>query len=275
MKRIDSHQHFWALDRGDYGWLTPELAAIYRDFGPDDLEPLIKAAGVDGTVLVQAAPSSAETDFMLDIAALTDFVRGVVGWVDLYADNAVEQIADLARRDKLVGLRPEILDFAEPGWELNPTLTPAFEEMIAQNLTFDGLMMPPHLKNLPTLLRHFPDLRSVIDHASKPQIRDTAYDDWASDITTAARETDAYCKFSGIITEAMPDWSVDTLRPYVAHLFDTFGPARIIWGSDWPVCTLAGSYQKWHDAAGELTRDLNNAERDAVFGGNAIAAYRL
>lgn len=275
MQKIDSHQHFWKLERGDYGWLTPELAAIYRDFGSADLEPHLKAAGVDGTVTVQAAPSLAETEFMLAIAAKTDFVRGVVGWVDIYADDVVDVINDLSARNKLVGLRPEIHDFAESGWRFDQNLRPAFEAIIDQGLTFDGLMMPPHLKNIPALMEEFPNLRTVIDHASKPQIRDDAFEDWANDIATVAKTTHAYCKFSGIITEANSDWTTDTLRPYVAHLLEHFGPNRLIWGSDWPVCTLAGSYQKWMDTAQELTLELSQDERDAVFGGNAIKFYGL
>jgi len=273
--RIDAHQHFWALERGDYGWLTPDLAPIYRDFLPQDLAPLIEEAGIEGTVLVQAAPTVGETEFMLGLAAETPFVKGVVGWVDFESQNAPDDIARLAKDPALVGFRPMIQDIEDPDWMLRPDLAPAYEALIAADLTFDALTLPPHLKNLSTLLARHPDMRVVIDHGSKPCIRDGVISGWAEDMAALAQNTQAYCKLSGLATEASPEWTVEDLKPYVDHLFETFGPDRLIWGSDWPVCTLASSYARWVETTDALLTGLAADQRAAVLGGNAAKAYHL
>ncbi len=273
--RIDAHQHFWTIARGDYGWLTPELAKIYRDFAPSDLAPILEKHAIEGTVLVQAAPSVAETEFMLALADQNDFIKGVVGWVDFESANAPAEIARLAAHPALVGLRPMIQDIPDPDWILRPDLSPAFEALIAQDLTFDALTLPMHLTNLLTLLRRYPDMRVVIDHGSKPLIREGRIDDWALDMARIASETNAFCKLSGLITEAAPDWKTEDLKPYVTHLLETFGPERLIWGSDWPVCTLAGSYDRWVETTEILLADLTLVKRTAILGGNAALAYRL
>jgi L-fuconolactonase len=273
--RIDAHQHFWALERGDYGWLTPELDVIYRDFTPEDLAPLIKAAAIDGTVLVQAAPTVAETEFMLSLADQTPFIKGVVGWVDFESTDATAQIGDLSAHTALVGLRPMIQDIPDPKWMMGNALTPAFDAVQRHDLTFDALTLPEHLAPLRELLAHHPQMRVVIDHGSKPLIRDRVISGWAEDMAALARDTDAWCKLSGLVTEATSDWTIDDLRPYVDHLLDTFGPSRLIWGSDWPVCTLASSYQRWLDATDELLSTLTETERNAVLGANAARAYNL
>ncbi|WP_120633647.1 amidohydrolase [Ruegeria sp. EL01] len=273
--RIDAHQHFWSIARGDYGWLTPELAPLYRDYLPDDLSPLLQRAGIDGTILVQAAPTVAETEYMLSLANETPFIKGVVGWVDFEAPDAPSQIAVMAENPALVGLRPMIQDIADPDWMLGPTLTPAFEAVQANDLTFDALTLPHHLGSLRQLLVRHPQMRVVIDHGSKPLIRDGVMQGWAEDIAALARESTAYCKLSGLVTEANPDWQADDLRSYVQHLLDTFGPSRLIWGSDWPVCTLASTYERWLDTTNTLLSALTQPERDAVLGGNAAGAYYL
>ena len=273
--KIDAHQHFWALARGDYGWLTPDLAPIYRDYATDDLAPLLAAAGIDGTILVQAAPTVAETEYMLALADQTLFIKGVVGWVDFEAADAPDQIAALAAHPALVGLRPMIQDIADPHWMVDEVLTPAINAMQQHELTFDALTLPQHLGPLRRLLARHPQMRVVIDHGSKPLIRDGMIDGWAEDMAALARDTDAWCKLSGLVTEAAPDWTTDDLRPYVDHLLTTFGPSRLIWGSDWPVCTLACSYERWLETTGELLGALTEAERNAVLGGNAARAYNL
>lgn len=273
--KIDAHQHFWRVARGDYGWLTPDKGPIYRDFLPDDLAPHLAAATVDGTVLVQAAPTVAETEFMLSLAADTDFVKGVVGWVDFESTDVADQISRLNAYELLVGLRPMIQDIEPEDWKLQPQLTPAFEALIAHDLTFDALTLPKHLPHLRELLSRHPSMRVVVDHASKPLIRDGLFDAWAHDMAALARESAAFCKLSGLVTEADAEWTVADLRPYVDHILDTFGPERLIWGSDWPVCTLAASYSEWNDAAEKLLSDLTPPQRAAVMGGNAIGAYRL
>ncbi|WP_120634919.1 amidohydrolase [Ruegeria sp. EL01] len=273
--RLDAHQHFWSVARGDYGWLTPDLAAIYRDFLPNDLRPLLQRAGIEGTVLVQAAPTLAETEFMLSLTDETPFVKGVVGWVDFEAADADAQIAALAEHPALVGLRPMIQNIADPNWMLGSALNPAFEALQRQGLTFDALIVPEHLGPLRQLLERYPTMRVVIDHGAKPAIRDGLIDDWADGIAALAHQTETYCKLSGLVTEAHPDWQADDLRPYVQHLLETFGPSRLIWGSDWPVCTLASTYERWLDTTDTLLGALTKTERDAILGGNAARAYHL
>ncbi|MCG7519856.1 amidohydrolase [Ruegeria sp. Ofav3-42] len=273
--RIDAHQHFWALSRGDYGWLTPELAPIYRDFAPDDLAPLLVAAGIEGSILVQAAPTVAETEFMLSLADHTPFIKGVVGWADFEAADAPTRIRNLTAHPALVGLRPMIQDIADPEWMIGDALTPAFEAIQQHDLTFDALTLPQHLGALRQLLTRHPRMRVVIDHGSKPLIRDGLIDGWAEDMAALARETDAWCKLSGLVTEAAPGWTLEDLRPYVDHLLNTFAPSRLIWGSDWPVCTLACTYERWLETTDALLHDLTKPERQAVLGGNAARAYKL
>ncbi|MEM9631266.1 MAG: amidohydrolase family protein [Pseudomonadota bacterium] len=273
--RIDAHQHFWALSRGDYGWLTPELAAIYRDFLPSDLSPLLQQTGIEGTVLVQAAPTIAETEFMLSLADKHDFIKGVVGWVDFAEPASVSVIDRFMQHPAFVGLRPLIQDIEDTDWMLRSELAPVFEALIKRNLSFDALTLPRHLKNLRSLLARYPEMQVVIDHGSKPLIRDKVIDGWAQDMAVIASETSAYCKLSGLVNEAAGDWTVEDLKPYVDHLLSTFGPDRLIWGSDWPVCTLASEYSRWVETTETLLEGLSENQRDAVLGGNAMRAYRL
>lgn len=270
---IDAHQHFWQLARGDYGWLTPGLSPLYRDFMPDDLTPLLQESGIDGTILVQAAPTVAETEFLLGLADKSPFILGVVGWVDFAAPTAVEDIARITQHPKLVGLRPMIQDIADDDWMLQADLTPAFEAMIDHDLTFDALVLPRHLSNLRELLSRHPDLRTVIDHGAKPDISGAQFNDWAIDIACLAQETGAYCKLSGLLTEAGDGWTPAAVAPYVTHLFDQFGPYRLVWGSDWPVLTAAADYGSWVNLAKSLIS--KKPHQNAIFGSNARVLYRL
>ena len=274
---IDAHQHFWRLVRGDYGWLTSALVPIHRDFGPDDLRPLLARHGIAGTVLVQAAPTNAETDFLLGIAAATDFVRAVVGWCDFAAPTASARIAELAARPKLAGLRPMIQDLPDDEWMLRPELDPAFRAMIAHDLVFDALVLPRHLPRLRRLIERHPALRVVIDHGAKPDIAhwragDADFRRWCDDLKSLA-EAGACCKLSGLVTEARRDWREEDLAPYIGTLIELFGASRLIWGSDWPVVNLAGGYDRWRDTAERLiARHLPGAVAD-VCGGNAARLY--
>jgi L-fuconolactonase len=271
--RIDSHQHFWKLSRGDYGWLTPELGAIYRDFGPDDLRPILQRHKIDATIVVQAAPTIAETEFMLDIARRTDFVKGVVGWVDFEAKEALDVIARLSDRDSLVGLRPMIQDIPDPEWMLRPSIGPAIAAMERASLRFDALLKPPHLAPFQNFLRRYPNLRIVVDHGAKPEIRNDGHAAWAPAIAEIARDERVFCKLSGLITEARSGWQIDDLRRYIDHLVACFGPGRLMWGSDWPVANLAGGYGSWMAAGEACLSSLSNDERVAIFGGTAARFY--
>ncbi|HEX9789488.1 MAG TPA: amidohydrolase family protein [Kiloniellales bacterium] len=280
MTRIDAHQHFWRLDRGDYGWLTPDLPTIYRDFTPPDLAPLLRQASVDRTIVVQAAPTAAETEFLLTLAAETDFIAGVVGWVDMEAGNAPDVISRLAAGPWLKGLRPMIQDIADVDWMLRSRLTPAFDAIVAAGLVFDALVKPPHLANLVKLIERHPEQSVVIDHCAKPSIArwqpgGQSARTWQDHMRALAQSPRAWCKLSGLVTEADKGWRVDDLRPYVDFILETFGPQRVIWGSDWPVLLLATDYDRWCAATRDLLRDLTAEARDAVFGGNAAYCYGL
>jgi L-fucono-1,5-lactonase len=272
---IDSHQHFWRLSRGDYGWLTAELEPIYRDFVPGDLRPLLDRAGVERTVVVQAAPTVAETRFLLDLAARTDWIAGVVGWIDMESPHAVEDLDELALEPGLCGIRPMIQDRPDTGWMLGEGLRPALRALEERNLAFDALVRPAHLPHLLALTERHADLRIVVDHGGKPDVASGSLAGWAEDMTRIARESSACCKLSGLITEAGSAWSAGALRPYVDHLLDCFGPRRLLWGSDWPVVTLAGSYEGWCAATLELLAPLDAEDRAAILGGNAVRFYGL
>jgi L-fuconolactonase len=277
--RVDAHHHVWRLARGDYGWLTPDKTAIYRDFGLDDLRPHLKAAGIGATVLVQAAPTEAETEFMLEVARSSGgLVRGVVGWTDLAAPGAAARVAALPAEagPLLKGLRPMLHDIADPEWILRPEVQPALRAMAAAGLRFDALIRPVHLPVMLELARRHPDLPIVIDHGAKPEIARGAWEPWAGDIARIARETPAFCKLSGLVTEAARDWRAEELRRYVDHLLAAFGPARLMWGSDWPVVDLAGGYAAWREATGRLLpTGLSAEDRAAIMGGTATRFYGL
>jgi L-fuconolactonase len=270
---IDAHQHFWRIDRGDYGWLTPALGALYRDFGPADLAPILVRRAIDATILVQAAPTVRETMWLLDLAAKTPFVAGVVGWVAFDAPDVADRVAALATEPRLVGLRPMVQDEPDDDWLLRPALAPAFEAMIAHGLVFDALVLPHHLPRLVRVVERHPGLHVVVDHGAKPRIRDGEIASWAAAMAAIAVHPEVSCKLSGLVTEALPDADLETLRPYVATLLELFGSRRLIWGSDWPVVGLAGGYDRWHDLAREALTGLDTAAQADVFGGNAERVY--
>ncbi|CAH1670463.1 L-fuconolactone hydrolase [Hyphomicrobiales bacterium] len=271
--RIDSHQHFWRLARADYGWLTPALKPIHRDFEPADIAPLLAEHGITSTILVQAAPTEAETRFLLELAAVTPFIAGVVGWTDFEAPDAPARIAALAADPLLVGLRPMVQDIPDPNWLARPDLAPVFAALKAHGLVFDALVKPPQIPALLTLLDRETDLPIVIDHGAKPDLTGTDLAAWRYGIAALAARPNTVCKLSGLVTEAGPGWTDAMLEPAVAQLLACFGPERLLWGSDWPVATLAASYDQWHAAAERLTAALSEAERAAIFGGNAARIY--
>ena len=271
--QIDAHVHFWSLSRGEYDWLTPDLAAINRDFHPRDLRPYLNRHGIESLILVQAAASVAETDYMLGIADAADCVAGVVGWIDFEEPAHRRHLERFAAHPKFRGLRPMIQDIPAPDWMLEPRLDWAYRAMIEHELSFDALGFPQHLDNFLRLFARYPDLRVVVDHCMKPQIRDGAFDSWAAGLERIARETPAYCKLSGLVTEAKPGWTADDLKPYAGQVLQSFGPERVMWGSDWPVVTLAGTYDTWREAAEEIVGDEQGAA--AIWGRSAATFYRL
>ena len=284
---VDAHHHFWRLDRGDYGWLTPAAPTLYRDFGPADFEPLLRAAGVHRTVLVQAAPTLAETEFLLEVAREAAFVAGVVGWVDMdQPATAILNLNRLARDGKLVGIRPMIQDIGYTTWMLGAEPGRVFERLIALNLAFDALVRPAHLPTLRQLLKRYPTLRTVVDHGGKPEIAERRFQPWADDMAALAEETGAYCKLSGLVTEARVTDDAEALVPYMDHLLDCFGPKRLMWGSDWPVLMLGGrdraasepaesGYCRWHTTVQHWLADRGEAVCAAIGGATAARFYRL
>jgi len=271
--RIDAHHHLWTLARGDYGWLTSDLAPIYRDFSLADLAPHLAAAGIEGTILVQAAPTEAETTFLLGIAENAEVVRGVVGWTDFDAADAMPRIDVVAARELLVGLRPMVHDIADDDWLLSPALEPLLRAMAGYGLVFDALVKPRHLPRLLRVIDSHPDLQFVLDHCGKPQLATGEIAVWQRDIALLAEQPNIVCKLSGLATEAAPDWQIADLRQAVDHVLACFGPGRLLWGSDWPVVNLAGGYAKWLAAARALLADLSLDEKADVFGNNAARIY--
>lgn len=274
--RVDSHQHFWTTKRNDYGWLNERSGSVlYRDYMPGDLAPLLTAHGIDRTILVQAAPSVAETCFLLELAARAPFVGGVVGWADFEDADAPRVIADLAGRGALVGLRPMLQDLDDDEWILRRRIEPALAAMRDHDLCLDILGLPRHLPHVARFLARHPELRCVIDHAAKPAIARGELVPWAAEMRRIARESAALCKLSGLATEAGHGWSASTMKPYVEVLLEAFGPERLMWGSDWPVLNLAGSYAGWLETAEQLVAGLPQAARSLVFGGTAAEFYRI
>lgn len=271
--RIDAHHHVWTLARGDYGWLTPDLAPIYRDFDLSDLAPHLFAAGIKATILVQAAPTEAETRSLLDLAEHAEIVRGVVGWADFDAADGVARIDDMAARELLVGLRPMVQDIEDDDWLLGPALAPLLAQMAVRELVFDALVLPRHLPRLVRVVDRHPNLQFVLDHCGKPPLAGGEMAEWRRDIVRLAERPNIVCKLSGLATEAVADWEPADLRETVDHVRTSFGPQRMLWGSDWPVVNLAGGYAKWLAAAETLLADLAPEERDAIFGGNAARIY--
>jgi L-fuconolactonase len=271
--RIDAHHHLWTLARGDYGWLTPALAPIYRDFQLSDLTPHLSTAGIEGTILVQAAPTEAETMFLLDIADSAEVVRGVVGWTNFDAAGGAARIDALAARNLLVGLRPMVQDIADDDWLLGPALAPLLTAMARNGLIFDALVLPRHLPKLLQVIARHPDLTFVLDHCGKPRLATGEIATWQRDIALLAEHPNIVCKLSGLVTEAAPDWRIADLRQAVDHVVTCFGPQRLLWGSDWPVVDLARGYAAWFVAAETLLADLSPFDKAAVFGRNAARIY--
>lgn len=277
--RIDAHQHFWTLARGDYRWLTPALAPLYRDFGPSDLAPHLADAQIDATVLVQAADSVAETEFLLSIARSTAFVAGVVGWVDLDGADASRELERLAREPKFLGVRPMLQDLDDELWILRPRVLEALRTAQALELRFDALVKPRQLPALCELRAMLPELRIVIDHAAKPELASGAtwrgWSEWRARMSELAGASRTCCKLSGLVTECGPNWSIAAMTETTEFLRASFGAERLLWGSDWPVVELVSNYAHWRKASDELTRSWNSRERSQLFGATAASFYGL
>lgn len=277
-RTIDAHHHLWNLQRVDYPWLVPEYGPLYRTYEPQELEPQLQAAGIDATVLVQAADSYADTESMLAHAEDFAWIAGVVGWVPLHRpDEAAAALDRFRRHPRFVGVRHLIHEETDPDWVLQDTVIDSLRLLAEHDLTFDVVaVLPRHLEHVPVLVERVPGLRMVIDHLGKPPIKDKGWSPWAELLAEAAEAPTVHAKISGLNTAADPaTWSAEDLLPYLEHALSCFGPQRLMFGSDWPVAVLAGDYaQVWTETQRALA-DLGEPAREAVFGGTAIDFYRL
>lgn len=272
---LDAHQHFWSVARRDHAWLTPDYAPLNHDFGPEELAPLMKEVGVTHTVLVQAAETEDETDWLLEIAGRTDFILGVVGWLDMLAEDFANRLEHYIRRPKWVGLRP-MLQSHEPSLIADPRFRRALGLVAERGVPFDILTFPRHLPAMIEALRATPGVRGIVDHISKPDMTRPIDPGWCRSIEALAALPNIHCKISGLATEAGADWSAERIRPFVEFVARAFGPGRLVFGSDWPVCRLAASYAQSFELARGILASLFGAEdMEAIMETNGRAFYRL
>lgn len=276
MDKIDSHQHFWVFDPVRDNWINDEMVVLKNDFLPAQLLPVLQKNGIDGCVAVQASQTDDETMFLLEMAAENPFIKGVVGWVDLKADDIEEQLQAYGQYNQLKGFR-HILQ-SEP--DMQYMLQPAFQNGIAAlqkyGYTYDILIYPEHLPYAAQLVSGFPDQKFVVDHMAKPPIKTKEIKDWQNDIESLAKHQNVYCKISGMLTEAnWAHWEVADFTPYLDVVLNAFGANRIMFGSDWPVCLLAGAYKGTMQVMHNFIEKLSAIEQELFFGGNAVSFYNL
>jgi L-fuconolactonase len=275
--RIDAHHHVWDLAVRDQPW-TAELPTLRRSFGLDDLAPELASAGIDVTVVVQTITTPDETPELLALAATSPLIAGVVGWVDLEAPDVAERLAllrELPGGGSLVGIRHQVQGEPDLDWLERPSVRRGLAAVAGTGLSYDLLVTANQLPAAISAARHVPELRFVLDHAGKPPIARAQLEPWASLVTSLAAEPNVAVKLSGLTTEASPEWSADELQPYVDVLLATFGMSRVLFGSDWPVSLLAAPYSATVAAAEQVLAGASTAEREAIFGGNAVEWYRL
>jgi len=273
---VDAHQHFWRYDPGEYGWINDSMPALRRDFLPADLKPELARNGFDGTIAVQARQSLEETRWLLELAGATPFILGVVGWVDLRSPQVRSQLQAFARNPKLVGIRHVVQDEPDDQFMLQPEFLRGVSVLEDFDLAYDILIYPRHLPVAAEFVRHFPKQRFVLDHLAKPPIKTGSIDSWARGIRELARFPNVFCKLSGLLTEAdWQNWKPEQLSPYLDAVFESFGPARLMIGSDWPVCLLAAPYWRVIDVVKNYLAQHTPEARAAVMGGNAQQLWRL
>ena len=273
---VDSHHHFWDITKLDYPWMPPGQSVVRRNYLPEHLRPLLASAGIQKTVLVQAHQSVEEAEFLLDIAQSTEFVAGVVAWADIRSPSFGDDLDSLTSRPGLVGIRHQVEDDPDDDWLIREHSIRGLKEIAARGLAYDMLVKPRHMKHVTTVAERVPDLRMVIDHIAKPLIKDHVVEPWATDMASIASIPGVYCKVSSMVTEAdHAGWTVDDLVPYVSHVRERFGLDRLMFGSDWPVCLLAATYDRVYEAALGALGPVTEEERAGFLGGNAARFYRL
>lgn len=276
MMEIDAHQHFWEYDPGKHSWINEQMSALKRDFLPSDLKQEMDKVGVKGCVAVQADQSEAETEFLLELAEKHDYIRGVVGWLDIRAENLRERLEHYVQYDALKGLRHIVQDEPDDRFLLKPDFLRGIEILGSFDLTYDILIYARHLPVAIEFASRFPDQKFVLDHIAKPEIGDQKIDEWAEGIREIAAHPKLHCKISGMVTEAdWENWKKEDFKPYLEVVFDAFGPERLMFGSDWPVCTLAAEYEEVYGLLEAYMEPLAEEEKQMILGGNAQQFYNL
>lgn len=273
---IDSHQHFWDLRRLQYYWMTPQVNALRRDFLPADLRPLLGREGVHQTVVVQAHRSLDEARWLLQLAEAHDFIGCVVTWADLTSPRLAKDLDELQLHPKFRGIRHPIEDEPDDAWMVRPEVVRGFAELERRGIPYDLVVWPRHLKHILMLRERCPGLKLVVDHMANPPIAQGILEGWSRELENVARLPDIFCKLSGMVTQADTQrWKPENLKPYVAHAVQVFGYDRLMFGSDWPVCTLAGSYHQVVGALREVLHGVTEKDASRVWGGTAAEFYRL
>lgn len=274
--RIDAHHHFWEIGRYEYVWMGTDPGILGRDYGPADLQPLVQRNEIDGTILVQTISSLDETRWFLELAKQHRFITGVVGWVDLTDPGIGATLDELLSRPEFVGVRHQVHDEPDDRWLADTEVRRGLGELARRSIPYDLLVRPRHLAVSIETARAFPDLTLVVNHIAKPNIAKRGWADWADGIATLAQCANVVCKLSGMITEANPQrWTPDDIAPYIRHVIEHFGTKRVMFGSDWPVCLLAGTYDQVVEALTDNLDALSDSERQDVFGNNAARWYQL
>ena len=276
MDIIDSHQHFWQVGRFDYPWMSSDVEVLYRDYLPPALEPILERNDVTKTVLVQASNSVAESRWLMSLADAYPFIAGVVGWVDLASPTMEQDLAELTAHPKFKGVRHLVESEPADDWLSQPKVLRGLQRLGSYGASYDLLVHTRHLKHVRTVAERCPELSLVIDHMGKPPIAQGEIKEWARELKPVAPYKNISCKVSGLVTEANHSaWLTDELRPYVECALELFGPERLMFGSDYPVCLLAASYDRVLDSFQEILKGLNEQEREQIFAENARKFYRL
>ena len=274
--KIDSHHHFWNYNADEFGWIDESMKSIRRDFLPPLLESTIREAGVDGVVSVQARQMLEETDWLLKLAGENDFIKGVVGWVPLVEQDVDEHLARLASSAKLKAVRHVLQGEPDPEYMLRTDFNAGISRLKSYKLVYDILIFERHLPQTIQFVDRHPEQVFVLDHIAKPLIAENKISPWWENIRELARRENVYCKMSGMVTEAdFKNWSPEQLMPYLETVLEAFGPGRLLFGSDWPVCLVAVTYADWVELITRFVSRLSETEQNSIMGGNAIEVYDL
>ncbi len=273
---IDAHHHLWNFNEAEYAWMDDSMSILKQDYLPADLEIQLPGSNILGTIAVQARQKLEETQWLLEMAGRHPFIKGVVGWFDLCSEKLQTQLNEFSPDPRLVGARHVIHDEPDDDFMLRPAFIKGMEKLVQYNLAYDLLLFPKHLHRAYELVSLFPDQRFILDHLSKPFIKTGVLDPWVEEITALASLPNVWCKISGMVTEADHEhWKYEDFIPYMDTVMEAFGTDRIMLGSDWPVCRLAGDYQQVMDIPARYFNDLDPIDKEKIFRLNCIECYEL